>query len=544
MPKAHVRPSWMCATLEEGDRSMSGYGLFQTATLGLQAQAHRLNTIGYNIANVNTGGFKRTDTEFETLLSDTTFQQSDLGGVKPYARSTNDVQGLITPTQRPLDLAITGDGFFAVQPELSGTTEIFFTRDGSFSVNTVDGQTSSVTSDDGATITVANGYLVDKNGYFLLGSAADANGAFSSSAAAPMRVDQYAFTDIGQPTSAAAMEFNLPANNEFGATADTFALRSYDSNSAERNISFDFSPTQTENQWRINVRADNLASSTLGPGTTATTSTTNAGIVATDTQFVFDTATNTVQLSNTATGAAVNNAFSSYISGDQITFAGAANAGNNATFTISNVTNNGSTLVLNGPLVGESTAALPVTGTSAAALTNPLIFSSLGQLTTPTSMDFSATWSDGATSTFTIDTSAMTQFNGEFTIFRSSQDGLAQANITDVSFDNNGQVLGTFSDGTQRAIYKVPLYDFINPNGLESANGLVFKETADSGSATAFFGDESARASFISGAIEISNVDIAAEFARMIQTQAAYNMSATSFKTIDEMTTVARDLKA
>lgn len=523
---------------------MSGYGLFQSATLGMQSQAHRLNTIGYNIANVNTGGFKRTDTEFETLLSDTSFQQSDLGGVKPYARSTNDVQGLITPTQRSLDLAITGDGFFAVQPELSGTTEIFFTRDGSFNVNTVDGQTSSVTSDDGATIDVANGYLVDKNGYFLLGSPINADGSFSSSAAAPMRVDQYAFTDIGQATTAASLEFNLPANNEFGTTANTYALRTYDSNSAERNISFDFSPTQTENQWRVNVRADNLTSSAVGPGTTATTSTTNAGVVATDTQFVFDAASKTVQLSNTASGAAVNNAFSSYIAGDQITFAGAANAGNNTTFTISNVTNNGSTLVLEEAVVGESTAALAVTGTSATALTDPLVFTSLGQLTTPSSMDFTATWSDGATSTFSIDMSSMTQFNGDFTPFRSSQDGLAQANITDVSFDNDGQVLGTFSDGTQRAIYKVPLYDFINPNGLQSSNGMVFKETADSGSATAFFGDESGKASFISGAIEISNVDIAAEFARMIQTQAAYNMSATSFKTIDEMTTVARDLKA
>ncbi len=525
---------------------MSGYGLFQPATLGMQSQAHRLNTIGYNIANVNTGGFKRTDTEFETLLSDTSFQQSDLGGVKPYARPTNDIQGLITATQRPLDLAIVGDGFFAVQPELSGTTEIFFTRDGSFNVNTVDGQTSSVTSDDGSTITVANGYLVDKNGYFVLGSAADANGAFSSSAAAPMRIDQYAFTDIGQPTTNAAFEFNLPANNEFGSTAETFTLRTYDSNSTERNISFDFSPTQTENQWRINVRADNLTTSTLGPGTTATTSTTNTGNVATDTQFVFDAAAKTVQLSNTASGAAVNNAFSSYIAGDQITFADApgATAANNSTFTIANVINNGSTLVLEEAVAAGSTGATVVTATSATALTNPLTFSSLGQLTTPTSMDFSATWSDGATSTFTLNTSAMTQFNGDFTVFRSSQDGLAQANITDISFDSIGQVLGTFSDGTQRAIYKIPLYDFVNPNGLESANGMIFKETTESGSATAFFGDESAKASFVSGAIEISNVDIAAEFARMIQTQNAYNMSATSFKTIDEMTTVARDLKA
>jgi len=523
---------------------MSGYGLFQPATLGMQSQAHRLSTIGVNIANVNTGGFKRTDTEFETLLSDTSFQQSDLGGVKPYARSTNDVQGLITPTQRQLDLAITGDGFYAVQPELSGTTEIFFTRDGSFNVNTVDGQTSSVTSDDGATISVANGYLVDKNGYFLLGSAAEPDGSFSSSAAAPMRVDQYAFTDTGQTTTTAALEINLPANNEFGSTAETFTLRTYDTNFAERNISFDFSPTQTENQWRINVRADNLTSSTLGPGTTATISTSIDGVVATDTQFVFDATSKTVQLSNTASGSAENGAFLSYIAGDQITFAGAANAGNNSTFTISNVINNGSTLVLEENVVGESTGTLAVTGTSAAALTNPIKFSSSGVLTTPTSMDFTATWSDGETSTFTLDLSTMSQFNGDFTVFRSSQNGLAQANLNNVSFDNNGQVLGSFSDGTQRAIYKVPLYDFINPNGLETANGMVFKETAASGSATVFFTDESDRASFISGAIELSNVDITAEFTLMVKTQAAYNMSATSFKTIDEMTIVARDLKA
>ena len=77
-----------------------------------------------------------------------------------------------------------------------------------------------------------------------------------------------------QTTTTAALEINLPANNEFGSTAETFTLRTYDTNFAERNISFDFSPTQTENQWRINVRADNLTSSTLGPGTTATTSTT------------------------------------------------------------------------------------------------------------------------------------------------------------------------------------------------------------------------------------------------------------------------------
>ena len=66
-----------------------GYSLFQTATLGMMSQAQALNTIGSNIANVSTGGFKRTDTRFATVLSDTinnaagTNTERALGGVQP-----------------------------------------------------------------------------------------------------------------------------------------------------------------------------------------------------------------------------------------------------------------------------------------------------------------------------------------------------------------------------------------------------------------------------------------------------------------------------
>jgi flagellar hook protein FlgE len=523
---------------------MSGYGLFQPSTLGMKSQSHRLNTIGYNIANVNTGGFKRTDTEFETLLSDRIYQQSDIGGVKPYARATNDVQGLVSSTNRSLDLAISGDGFYAVQPQLTGTTEIFYTRDGSFGINTVDGQTSTVTSDDNTTITVANGYLVDKNGYFLLGSPANADGTFSSSAAAPMRVDQYAFISQGQPTSTASLEFNLPSTAEFGDTTETFALTVYDSNSTARSINFDFIPMQADNQWRINVRADNMTTGTLSP-TSAVSRTSgtaaNTGL-AFDSEFVFNSTNKTVQAINSATGLGITDAFASYVKGDQITFSNTGN--NNATFTIENVTNDGSMLVLKEAVTAESTGGATVTATSASALFNPMTFSSKGVLSSTGELTFSATWDDAATSSFTIDVSTMTQFAGDFTPYRSSQNGLGLANLTDLSFDPAGHVVGTFSDGTQRNIYQIPLYDFTNPNGLTSDNGMVFKETTESGSATSFFADASSKATFLPGAIEISNVDIAAEFARMIQTQNAYNMSATTFRTIDEMTTVARDLKA
>ena len=88
---------------------MVGYNLYQTSTLGMQSMSHALNTIGSNIANVNTGGFKRTDTLFETVLSQTMDKnQSDLGGVKPKDYQIIDQQGVITSTTRDLDLAIVG----------------------------------------------------------------------------------------------------------------------------------------------------------------------------------------------------------------------------------------------------------------------------------------------------------------------------------------------------------------------------------------------------------------------------------------------------
>jgi len=522
---------------------MSGYGLFQSSVLGMQAQTHRLNTISYNIANVSSGGFKRSDIGFQTLLSDTTYEQSDLGGVRSYTQPTNDVQGLITPTARPLDLAIAGGGFFGLQTTLTGS-DIFYSRDGSFNIGTVDGQTSSITADDGNTITVSNGYLVDKNGYFVLGSPLAADGTYSTSAAAPMRVDQYAFLSQGQPTTAASVQFNLPSTKEFGGSTESYSLKTYDSNSAQREINLDFLAMQSDNQWRMNVRANNLTSYTLTPASTVSL---NAGTAAAtglayDSEFTFNATNKTIQVSNTGTGVPVSNAFSRYVAGDQITFAGSGS--NNGTFTVSNVINNGSTLVVEENLTNENTGGASVTSTSAKALFDPIVFTQKGALSSTGSLTFSAVWDDASTSSFTLDISKMTQYNGDFTIGSTSQDGLGVADLVDISFDKAGQVNGTFSDGTARAIYKIPLYDFTDDNGLYTSNGMLFKQSPDSGDPVAFFADESTRAEFVANAIEVSNVDIGSEFSKMIQTQNAYNMNATTFKTIDEMTTVARDLKA
>lgn len=118
-----------------------------TAASGMQAQELNVETISNNIANVRTTGYKRQRAQFQDLLYETlkaagssTSQTGTLApaaieigsGVKPVSTSRIMSQGTITATQRDLDVAIRGEGFFRVQrPDGS----IAYTRDGSFSLD-------------------------------------------------------------------------------------------------------------------------------------------------------------------------------------------------------------------------------------------------------------------------------------------------------------------------------------------------------------------------------------------------------------------------
>ena len=153
------------------------------------------------------------------------------------------------------------------------------------------------------------------------------------------------------------------------------------------------------------------------------------------------------------------------------------------------------------------------------------------------------TWSDGATNSIAFDLSTITQLNSVFTLASFAENGLASANITGVTFDGKGHVVGNFSDGSTRVIYKVPLAMFANVNGLEAKSGNVYAESPLSGTRRSLFVDTSGIASLSPNTLELSNVDLTIQFTQMIQVQQAYNSSATVFKTVDELLVTARDLK-
>jgi flagellar basal-body rod protein FlgG len=130
----------------------------RTAASGMAAQQRMIDVIANNLANVNTSGFKRSRVNFEDVLYETvqatrivnyegseTVSPVQVGkGVRVAAIMRLHSQGAFEQTQRPLDLAIQGDGFFQIQRP-DGRTG--YTRDGSFTLSesgtlvTVDGYT-------------------------------------------------------------------------------------------------------------------------------------------------------------------------------------------------------------------------------------------------------------------------------------------------------------------------------------------------------------------------------------------------------------------
>jgi flagellar basal-body rod protein FlgG len=118
----------------------------RAAASGMMAQQLRTEVIANNLANVNTTGFKRSRAQFEDLLYQTVQGSAVIGspenGTQPaiqIGRGTRlasvqrmHAQGSLEQTNRPLDMAIEGEGFFQIQ---TGGGDTAYTRDGSFQIS-------------------------------------------------------------------------------------------------------------------------------------------------------------------------------------------------------------------------------------------------------------------------------------------------------------------------------------------------------------------------------------------------------------------------
>ena len=108
---------------------------FYISLTGLKAAQTDLSTISNNVANVNSTAFKKSKAQFGDIFAaapmQTTHQVAGQG-VRVQGISQQFTQGTIETTDKTLDMAITGEGFFTVKAE-DGT--ISYTRNGAFSVD-------------------------------------------------------------------------------------------------------------------------------------------------------------------------------------------------------------------------------------------------------------------------------------------------------------------------------------------------------------------------------------------------------------------------
>ncbi|MEO6778108.1 MAG: flagellar hook protein FlgE [Gemmatimonadaceae bacterium] len=115
------------------------------------------------------------------------------------------------------------------------------------------------------------------------------------------------------------------------------------------------------------------------------------------------------------------------------------------------------------------------------------------------------------------------------------QNGYASGVLQNVSIGQDGTVTGSFSNGTNQTLARVALADFNNPEGLDQANDSMYTVSANSGTPLIGYSGKDTSSTIASGALEMSNVDLAQEFTDMIITQRGFEANGKMITTSDQM---------
>ncbi|APZ52645.1 flagellar hook protein FlgE [Salipiger abyssi] len=213
---------------------------------GLSANASRLAAISDNIANSSTYGYRRVETDFNSLVMTNGGRTYTAGGVQSSNIRLVDEGGSIVSSNNATDLAVRGRGMLPVasvsQYQATGEPELLLTSTGSFRLN-------------------EEGYLANEAGYYLLGWPADLDGtipSFPRDTTAGLEPVQFSLSLTGDPTTSVSMALNLPATEtETGSSGDShnLSVEYFDNLGVSQSISVTFTPTVPatgmSNEWTM-----------------------------------------------------------------------------------------------------------------------------------------------------------------------------------------------------------------------------------------------------------------------------------------------------
>lgn len=216
---------------------------FNIALTGLSAVNEQLNTIGNNIANAGTVGFKSSRANFGSL-----YAESQAMGVEVTGTSQSISQGgALTTTNRSMDLAISGGGFFVTR---ASNGDVSYTRAGVFGTD-------------------KDSYLTNSLGQRLQGYPADATGNLQTGTVSDLQLKSGGLP--AKATDALSFVANLDANKSVPAVAfdplvadsynSTYTTKLYDSQGKEHTLTQYFAKT-ADNSWNAHYYIDGAASGT------------------------------------------------------------------------------------------------------------------------------------------------------------------------------------------------------------------------------------------------------------------------------------------
>lgn len=475
--------------------AISGLNAFQTA----------INYISDNVANSQTIGFKRIDSNFSSYVSASSTRFFNPGGATNRPDFVNSLQGTIIQDASPTSIAIAGIGWLPVEDGASSSAGFTgnnlrqFTRRGDFTLD-------------------QNSYMVNGAGKYLFArsvprpTTTTPNPAPNQGALVPVQINTSQLPALA--TSNAAYAANVPSNAAFGTTFNGGTITLTDSNGAAQPVSV---------TWYNRTAAG-------GPYPTIAASTS------------IGTLANIANINAAATAGSQWRAILTVP-----TSSGNGNESMALDFTF------GTTTATAGLLqaityVGSTGTANQWSATTSATTGRVVLSYGAPNLTTPAAQSINLEFgapnaTQGAASQLNV-AGGTTHFGGT-TISLSNiiADGYSAGSYNGLAIDTNGNIYSTYTNGQRLRQYQLALGTFNNADGMIRQNGESFLETPAAG----FIGYQAPLTGQTGGvnpsALENSNTDIGQEFTKMIVAQRSYSANARIITTADEMAQEVVNLK-
>ncbi|SDB51895.1 flagellar hook protein FlgE [Desulfonatronum thiosulfatophilum] len=488
-----------------------------TGVSGLRGHGQKMGVIGNNIANVSTVGFKGSRMHFEDFMSQSVSVANGIGqvgrGVAVGAILGDFSQGSLETTNEATDVAITGNGFFLVSPP--GEAISYYTRAGNFRFD-------------------KDGFLVDPHGYRVQGW--EIGQKRVDQLIGQVNVEQGQQVNIqGVPGDIRLENFQSPpqSTNNFGM------ILNLDSKSPK--IAADPADPDDPNLW--SEWKPGIGEQQYSYQSTLRVYDENGGGHNLTVYFqqreplpdVLDYDGNIV-----TPGEPPANKYWQFIvtvpPEEDLRGVDAANAGLlfrgemefNAAGELIGMQN------MNSLLNPSGAAGDPVYSQNG----YPLVYANFLGVNAadmqPIELNFGISLA-GAGGNWNPDALNSTSYASPSTTLFQAQDGYTAGFLQNISVSREGVLTGRYSNGQVTELYALTLADFNNVWGLRREGGNLFAETRDSGPALTGIAGRGRLGTIASNALELSNVDLATEFVKMISTQKGFQANSKTITTTDMM---------